>query len=239
MSSTHRHPIFARVYPYIGRAAENGGATEHRRALLAGLQGRVIEVGAGHGLNFPYYPEGVTQVTAVEPEPHLRDLARGAASRAPIPVEVSTGTAEEIAAENGEFDAAVASLVLCSVSDQATALREVARVLRPGGELRFYEHVISNRPAMARIQRALDATIYPPLAGGLPLRAGHPRRDPRGRVHDRPRGADRFQTEPDHAIDPALAPHDEPELATELAAKRPLGRRGPVRRGAAAPTVAL
>jgi ubiquinone/menaquinone biosynthesis C-methylase UbiE len=166
VSSTHRHPIFARVYPYISRAAENGGATEHRRALLAGLRGRVIEVGAGHGLNFPYYPEGVTQVTAVKPEPHLRDLAGDAASRAPVPVELSAGTAEALAAETGEFDAAVASLVLCSVSDQAAALREVARVLRPGGELRFYEHVISKRPAMAGIQRALDATIYPRLAGG-------------------------------------------------------------------------
>lgn len=166
MSSRHRHPIFARVYPYISRAAENGGATEHRRALLAGLRGRVIEVGAGHGLNFPYYPEGVTQVTAVEPEPHLRDLARDTASRAPVPVEVSAGTAEALAAENGEFDAAVASLVLCSVSDQAAALREVARVLRPGGELRFYEHVISHHPGMARAQRIADATIYPLLAGG-------------------------------------------------------------------------
>jgi ubiquinone/menaquinone biosynthesis C-methylase UbiE len=166
VSSTHRHPIFARAYPYISRAAERGGAAEHRRALLAGLEGRVIEVGAGHGLNFGYYPAAVTQVIAVEPEPHLRDLAREAASRAPVPVEVAAGTAEALGAENGEFAAAVTSLVLCSVSDQPAALREIARVLRPGGELRFYEHVISKRPAMARIQRALDATIYPPLTGG-------------------------------------------------------------------------
>ena len=61
MSCTHRHPIFARVYPYISRGAEKGGAAEHRRALLAGLKGRVIEVGAGHGLNFAYYPGSVTR----------------------------------------------------------------------------------------------------------------------------------------------------------------------------------
>jgi SAM-dependent methyltransferase len=164
--TTHRHPVFARVYPRIGRAAEQGGAAEHRRALLAGLEGRVIEVGAGHGLNFPHYPQGVTQVLAVEPEPHLRELARGAAASAPVPVEVTDGTAEALPAKDGEFDAAVASLVLCSVSDQGVALREIARALRPGGELRFYEHVLSNRPAMARLQRALDATFYPHLAGG-------------------------------------------------------------------------
>jgi SAM-dependent methyltransferase len=165
VSSAHRHRIFARIYPYISRGAEKGGAAEHRRALLADLQGRVIEVGAGHGLNFAYYPAGVAQAVAVEPEPHLRALAQAAAKDAPVSIEVKTGVAEA-PAEDGEFDAAVTSLVLCSVSDQAVALSEIARALRPGGELRFYEHVISNHPTMARVQRALDATIYPPLAGG-------------------------------------------------------------------------
>jgi SAM-dependent methyltransferase len=162
----HRHPIFARVYPRISHAAEGGGATEHRRALLEGLTGRVIEVGAGHGLNFPYYGQGVTRVLAVEPEPYLRGLARHAAGGAAVPIEVRAGIAEAVPAEDGEFDAAVSSLVLCSVDDQQAALGEIARVLRPEGELRFYEHVISNRPTAARIQRALDATIYPSLAGG-------------------------------------------------------------------------
>jgi SAM-dependent methyltransferase len=166
VSSAHRHPIFARIYPHISRGAERSGAAEHRRKLLADLHGRVIEVGAGHGLNFAYYPAGVTQVLAVEPEPHLRALAQAAAERAPVSVDVKSGVAEALPVPDGEFDAVVASLVLCSVSDQAAALREIARVLRPGGELRFYEHVVSNRPAMARIQRVLDATIYPPLAGG-------------------------------------------------------------------------
>ena len=169
MSRTHNHPIFARIYPRISRAAEQAGAAEHRRALLAGLEGRVIEVGAGHGLNFPYYPQAVAQVIAVEPEPHLCELARRAAARAPVPVEVRTGTAEALPAQDGEFDAAVASLVLCSVRDQRLALRELSRVLRPRGELRYYEHVISNHRGWARVQRALDATIYTPLAGGCHL----------------------------------------------------------------------
>ena len=166
MSSSHGHPIFARVYPYISRAGEKRGADEHRGKLLAGLKGRVIEVGARHGLNFSYYPTEVTHVVAVEPEPHLRELALAAAERAPVSVEVEAGTAETLPCEDGEFDAAVASLVLCSVRDQDAALREVFRVLHHGGELRFYEHVVSRRPATARVQRGLDATIYPALAGG-------------------------------------------------------------------------
>ena len=166
MPTSNSHPVFARLYPRISRGAERSGGAEHRRRLLAGLEGRVIEVGAGHGLNFAHYPPSVTQVVAVEPEPRLRGLAVKAADGAPVPVEVRDGTAEALPAQDGEFDAAVASLVLCSVPDQATALRELARVVRSGGELRFYEHVVSNRPASARIQRALDATVYPFLAGG-------------------------------------------------------------------------
>jgi ubiquinone/menaquinone biosynthesis C-methylase UbiE len=163
---SQRHPVFARLYPRISRGSERSGGSEHRRTLVAGLRGRVVEVGAGHGLNFAHYPPTVTQVIAVEPEPHLRRLAIDAAERAPVPVEVRDGTAEALPGQDGEFDAAVASLVLCSVSEQQAALREIARVLRSGGELRFYEHVVSSRPAVAGVQRLLDLTIYPHLAGG-------------------------------------------------------------------------
>jgi ubiquinone/menaquinone biosynthesis C-methylase UbiE len=166
MSGNHHHPIFARVYPHISHTAERAGAAEHRRALLADLKGRVVEVGAGHGLNFVYYPETVTQVVAIEPEPYLRHRASEAARRAPAEIEVIDGTAEALPLEDAGFDAAVTSLVLCSVSDQRVALEEIGRILRPNGQLRFYEHVISNRPGWARFQRALDATIYPTLAGG-------------------------------------------------------------------------
>jgi ubiquinone/menaquinone biosynthesis C-methylase UbiE len=179
VSSGHRHPIFARFYPHISRGAELHGAQEHRRRMLAGLNGRVIEVGAGHGLNFPYYPTAVTEVVAVEPEPHLRALAQRARRSAPAPVTVLDGLAEALPAGAGEFDAAVTSLVLCSVADQAAALGEIARVLRPGGELRFYEHVLSGKRGAARVQRALDATIYPALAGGC-----HAARDTAAAIRD-------------------------------------------------------
>jgi SAM-dependent methyltransferase len=158
--------IFARFYPWIARASERGGGRRHRARLLAGLEGRVIEVGAGNGLNFAHYPEGVLEVIAIEPEPHLRELAREAAARARTRVRVIEGFAEDLPAADGEFDAAVASLMLCSVADQAVVLREIRRAVRPAGELRFYEHVVSENPRSARVQRLADATFWPRIAGG-------------------------------------------------------------------------
>ena len=115
------HPIFARFYALVAAGAEKAGADQHRREALSGLSGRVIEVGAGNGLNFGYYPPAVTEVVAVEPEPHLRAKAMEAASRAPVRVTVAEGDAEHLPAEDASFDAGVVSLVLCSVPDQGRA----------------------------------------------------------------------------------------------------------------------
>jgi SAM-dependent methyltransferase len=164
-SSVH-HPLFARIYERIGRCADARGASEHRDEVLAGLTGRVVEVGAGNGLNFTHYPPEVIEVVAVEPEPYLRARAQEAAEAASVPVRVVDGVAGALPAGDGEFDAGVASLVLCSVPDQAAALADLRRVIRPGGELRFYEHVVANRPRVARAQRLLDRTIWPRVAGG-------------------------------------------------------------------------
>jgi ubiquinone/menaquinone biosynthesis C-methylase UbiE len=159
------HPIFARMYRRMAAQFEGKGASEHRDELLAGLAGRVIEVGAGTGLNFAHYPDAVTEVLAVEPESYLRAVAVDAARDANVPVKVVDGTADELPADDAEFDAGVASLVLCSVPIQASALGELFRVIRPGGELRFYEHVRSTTPALACAQRALDV-VWPHLGGG-------------------------------------------------------------------------
>ncbi|MGH8776643.1 MAG: class I SAM-dependent methyltransferase [Jiangellaceae bacterium] len=137
-----------------------------RRLLVTGLTGRVIEVGAGDGANFAHYPADVSSVLAVEPEPYLRRRAEHAATLTGVPVQVTDGLAEDLPAEDGSFDAAVVSLVLCSVTDQPKALREMHRVLRPGGRLRFFEHVRADGPAMRRVQRLLDATVWPALFGG-------------------------------------------------------------------------
>jgi ubiquinone/menaquinone biosynthesis C-methylase UbiE len=160
------HPVFARLYPVVGKAMERGGMDQRRQELLSVLSGEVVEVGAGDGLNFPHYPPAVTHVLAVEPEPHLRSLAREAASHAPVPVEVVDGLAERLPCTDGSADAVVVSLVLCSVADQTAALREIRRVLKPGGRLRFLEHVRADTPGLVRVQRVLDATLWPRVAGG-------------------------------------------------------------------------
>jgi ubiquinone/menaquinone biosynthesis C-methylase UbiE len=160
-----RHPIFARFYARISPAMDAQGAAEHRRTLLAGLAGRVLEIGAGNGLNFAHYPSTVTDVLAVEPEPYLHGLAQVAAGQAPVPVRVVDGTADAVPTPDASMDAAVASLVLCSVPDQARALAELHRVLRPGGELRYFEHVQADTAGLARVQRLADV-IWPTLLGG-------------------------------------------------------------------------
>lgn len=169
-SSTVRHPVFARVYDRLSAGAEDSGEGEHRAALLAGARGRVIEVGAGNGLNFAHYPATVDEVVAVEPEPYLRGKAEAATRAAAVPVSVVDGVADALPAADGTFDVAVASLLLCSVPQPSTALAELHRVLRPGGELRFYEHVRAHGTTAAALQRGLDGSrLWPALAGGCHL----------------------------------------------------------------------
>lgn len=161
--------MFARYFARFGGRNEERGNRELRRELLAGLSGRVLEVGAGSGLNFPHYPGSVREVVAVEPEPYLRARAAAAAAGGPVPVRVTDGTAAELPAADAEFDAVVFSFLLCSVTDVDTALAEFGRVLRPGGQVRFYEHVRSPDPWFARFQRAADL-LWPHLMGGCRLR---------------------------------------------------------------------
>ncbi len=161
-----RHPIFARLYPHMARAMERGGMADHRRALLAELTGEVIEIGAGSGANIAHYSTGVTRVLAVEPEPRLREVARRAAQDAPVPVEVVDGLAERLPVADGSADAVVCALVLCSITDLDAAFREIRRVLRVPGEFRFLEHVRADTPGMVRVQRFMDATFWPHIAGG-------------------------------------------------------------------------
>jgi ubiquinone/menaquinone biosynthesis C-methylase UbiE len=163
--------VFARVFHRFFGRDRGRGEEGLRRELLAGLVGRVAEVGAGNGINFEHYPAAVSELVAVEPEPYLRAAARRRSAEVAVAVRVIDGVAAELPLESGSVDAVVVAGVLCSVPDQGVALAEFARVLRGGGELRFYEHVRSRRADFARYQRAVDR-VWPRLMGGC-----HPDRD--------------------------------------------------------------
>lgn len=166
-----QHPRFARAYARAVEEMNRRGGTEHRRTILASLSGTVIEIGAGNGSAFALYPEAVTQVLAIEPDDYLRNLALASAASARVPITVLAGAAEQLPAEDASADAVVASLVLCSVPNQATALAEIRRVLRPGGMLAFYEHVRSENRLLAAAEDLL-APAWQRMAGGC-----HPNRD--------------------------------------------------------------
>lgn len=156
------NPFFARIWPVVA-THETAAVRALRRENVAGLTGRVLEVGAGIGTNFPLYPETVDEVIAVEPEPRLADRARAAAQVVPVRVVVTGETAETVGGDE-PFDAVVCSLVLCSVRDPQNVLRRLYSLLRPGGQLRYLEHIAS-AGARGRFQRFVDATLWPRLFG--------------------------------------------------------------------------
>jgi SAM-dependent methyltransferase len=151
-----RHPIWSRFLARFMGDIEAKGNADHRRENLAGARGRVIELGAGSGLNFAHFGPEVTELVAAEPEPYMREKAAAAATGAPVPVTVVDWPAEALDAPDASFDVGVACLVLCCVRDQRRALDELLRVIRPGGELRYYEHIRADTPALARIQAGAD-----------------------------------------------------------------------------------
>lgn len=147
------------------------GAADHRRRLVEAAHGAVVEIGAGYGATFPFYPPAVTGVLALEPDPTLRALALAAAATAPVPITVLDGVAESLPAPDGSVDVVVSSLVLCSVAEPSAALAEAVRVLKPGGQLLFYEHVRSTHRVLGLAEDLLTP-LWSRLAGGC-----HPNRD--------------------------------------------------------------
>lgn len=169
--SNQRYPSFGRSFARVGPRMDARGAADHRRRLLAAAHGAVVEIGAGYGATFPFYPSAVTGVLALEPDRTLRELALAAARAAPVPVTVQDGVAESLPASDASIDVVVSSLVLCSVADQSVALAEAVRVLRPGGLLLFYEHVRSAHRMLAAAED-LVTPLWTRMAGGC-----HPNRD--------------------------------------------------------------
>jgi ubiquinone/menaquinone biosynthesis C-methylase UbiE len=156
------NPFFARLWSFMSQH-ETEAVRTWRRETLAGLSGRVLEVGAGTGTNFALYPLAVTEVVAIEPERRLFEIARDAASSAPVPVTLTNGTVETLKVDQ-PFDAIVCSLVLCSVDEPESVLRKLFSMVRPGGELRYLEHVAVGG-VQGQLQRVADATLWPRLFG--------------------------------------------------------------------------
>ena len=164
-------PSFGRSYARVGPRMDARGAADHRRRLVEAAHGAVVEIGAGYGATFPFYPPAVTGVLALEPDPTLRALALAAAATAPVPITVLDGVAESLPAADGSVDVVVSSLVLCSVAEPSAALAEAVRVLKPGGQLLFYEHVRSAHRVLGLAEDLLTP-LWSRLAGGC-----HPNRD--------------------------------------------------------------
>lgn len=137
---TDGHPVVARLYDTVMAVPERTIMPDHRNALAADLSGRVLEIGAGTGAMFSYYDESV-DLHAVEPDPHMRRQASERAADLAVDVSLSDASAETLPYDDDSVDSVVASLVFCTIPDHEAALSEVARVLRPGGEFRFLEHV--------------------------------------------------------------------------------------------------
>lgn len=153
---TLRSKVFALMYDRQMARTERAGLSEFRKDLLAAAGGHVLEIGGGTGLNLPFYGQAVQSLTVTEPEPAmLRRLQRRAREQASA-AKVLRAPAEDLPFDDGTFDVAVSTLVLCGVDDQPRALRELRRVLRPGGQLLFIEHVRSDDPGWARFQDRMN-----------------------------------------------------------------------------------
>jgi ubiquinone/menaquinone biosynthesis C-methylase UbiE len=153
--------IFAAGYDPVMKSAEKSTFGAHRKALLEGLNGRVLEIGGGTGANLPYYPPAVDEVVIAEPsEPMASRLEGKLNEHKSLDVRVVHAPAEALPFEDESFDFVVSTLVLCTVDDPALALGEVRRVLKPGGRLVFIEHVRSDHPNLARWQDRLQPLQY-------------------------------------------------------------------------------
>jgi ubiquinone/menaquinone biosynthesis C-methylase UbiE len=147
---------FTALYDRAMKSTEEAGMREIRREAVAGARGRTIDIGAGTGLNIDLFPPGVSELVLAEPDPHMLKRLRAKLAESGREASVIPAPAEKLPFEDGSFDTAVFTLVLCTVPDPKAALAEAARVLRPDGKLLFVEHVRSEAPGLARWQDRLE-----------------------------------------------------------------------------------
>ncbi len=162
-----------RIFPLLLKIADSAVVKE-RELLLQQCKGRVLEVGIGTGLSAPFYPKGVTQVVGIEPNEALLEECEINVTNAQLtnlalpPFKIETGDAQTLKFEDDSFDTVVAFLVFCTIPDPRKAAKEIFRVLKPGGQLLFFEHVVAEKPAMARWQKRLNP-IWSKVACGCHL----------------------------------------------------------------------
>jgi ubiquinone/menaquinone biosynthesis C-methylase UbiE len=152
MADVKGHRWFAATYDRLTASGERGFMVKVRAEVAGGAQGNVLEIDAGTGANFPYYTDLAEHVTAVEPDPYMFRRAQRHAAELEQHIELQQAPAEDLPFAEESFDSVVSTLVLCSVKDPEKSLGEVVRVLKPGGQLRFYEHIRSSNPVSARFQ---------------------------------------------------------------------------------------
>lgn len=165
------HKWFAFLYDRLQAPAERSFIRAVREEIMGGARGRVLELGAGTGVSFPYYSDHVEQVIATDPDPHMLERARRRAQDLERPIELRQASAEEIPFEDASFDTVVSMFVMCTVEDPARALSEVRRVLKPSGELRLYEHIRYDH-AFGAFCQDLATPVWRWLGAGC-----HPNRD--------------------------------------------------------------
>jgi len=165
----HEHPIFARLYDPVMACPERQFLREHREYLAGGATGRVLDLGAGTGAQFSAFEavDTIEAIHAVEPDPHMREQAERKATDLDLTVEFSDASAESLPYDDDSFDTVVAAFVFCTIPDTAAALDEVSRVLAPGGEFRFVEHVRAD--GLTGLAHDFCAPAWHAVAGGCNL----------------------------------------------------------------------
>lgn len=161
--------LLAGIYDGFMRKTEEACLGAWRAELLRPASGNVLEIGAGTGTNLPHYGERVERLVLAEPDPHMRRKLAQKVERSSRSIEVVAAGAESLLADDGSFDWVVSTLVLCSVGDVESTLREVWRVLKPGGALAFLEHVAADdRPERLAWQRRIEP-VWCRIAAGCHL----------------------------------------------------------------------
>jgi SAM-dependent methyltransferase len=156
------------VPPLIDLVMRNPEARRRRAVVVPRARGRVLEVGLGSGLNLPYYSREVTALVGVEPSAKLVAMTRRKLDGIPFPVELVERSAEELPLDTASFDTVVTTWVLCSIPEPLRALREMRRVLAPGGQFLFVEHGLAPDAGVRTWQRRLNP-LWRRISGGCNL----------------------------------------------------------------------